>query len=505
MDLSDRPVGGKGADFVLVVPPGETPLFARIAAAVVDDIRRGRLRPGDALPGSRTLAETLGVHRNTVLAATRELELEGWIEARHGQATRISTSLPDERAPRRSRAAAGLAVSPGYELGRAWCPAQSASPQPERKTHIRLLGGLPDLELVPRAALARAYRRVATQSRTSGLFGYADPRGDEVLREELTKLLARGRALAAGADDLLVTRGSQMALYLAARAVLSPGDRVAVEEVGYRPAWLALEAAGAKLVPVPVDRGGLDVEALETIARRMTVRAVYVTPHHQYPTTAVLEQPRRLALMALARERRIAIFEDDYDHEFHYEGRPMAPLASADPSGQVIYIGTLSKVLAPALRLGFVAAPRPVLERMTALRTVIDRQGDRVSERAVAELMIDGELDRHTRKMRRVYAARRDALAEALRRAFGDALTFDLPRGGMALWARTTKLDVDRWAAASEERGVVFQPASRFVFEKRRIPRSLRLGFAAEPEARLRLAVQKMLAAAAEQRGVRVL
>jgi GntR family transcriptional regulator / MocR family aminotransferase len=489
-----------------VVPPGDAPLFARIAAAVVSDIRRGRLRPGDALPGSRTLAETLGVHRNTVLAATRELELEGWIEARHGQATRVSTSLPDERAPRRSRGRAGLASSPGYDVDGAWSPPASVSTASSQGgSPIRLLGGLPDLELLPRAALARAYRRVATQPRAAELFGYADPRGDEVLREELTKLLARGRALAVGPDDLMVTRGSQMALYLAARAILSPGDRVAVEEVGYRPAWLALEAAGAKLVPVPVDRGGLDLEALQTLTKRTRIHAIYVTPHHQYPTTAVLEQPRRHALLALAREQRIAILEDDYDHEFHYEGRPIAPLASADPTGQVIYVGTLSKVLAPALRVGFVAAPRPVLDKMAAIRTVIDRQGDRISERAVADLMIDGELARHTRRMRRVYGARRDALAEALRRAFGDTLAFEVPRGGMALWVRAASLDSDRWAAACEERGVMVQPASRFAFPRAArasVPRAysresaLRLGFAAEPEARLRLAVERMLDAA---------
>jgi GntR family transcriptional regulator / MocR family aminotransferase len=296
-----------------------------------------------------------------------------------------------------------------------------------------------------------------------------------------------------------------MALYLAARAILSPGDRVAVEEVGYRPAWLALEAAGAKLVPVPVDRGGLDLEALQTLTKRTRIHAIYVTPHHQYPTTAVLEQPRRHALLALAREQRIAILEDDYDHEFHYEGRPIAPLASADPTGQVIYVGTLSKVLAPALRVGFVAAPRPVLDKMAAIRTVIDRQGDRISERAVADLMIDGELARHTRRMRRVYGARRDALAEALRRAFGDTLAFEVPRGGMALWVRAASLDSDRWAAACEERGVMVQPASRFAFPRAArasVPRAysresaLRLGFAAEPEARLRLAVERMLDAA---------
>ncbi len=494
------------ADFVLAVPDGEDPLYARIAAAIVADVRRGRLRPGDALPGSRTLAETLGVHRNTILAALRELALEGWIEAAHGRATRISTSLPESPAPRRLRAAAGPSVLPGFDLVDGWCPPPwSPATATDRQRPIQLLGGLPDLRLLPRVELARAYRRVATRARGAALFGYGDPRGDALLRAELAKLLARGRALALGADDLMVTRGSQMALYLAARAVLRPGDRVAVEALGYGPAWRALEAAGATLVPISVDRGGLDVATLRALAIRTRLRAVYVTPHHQYPTTAVLEQPRRLALLALAREQRMAVFEDDYDHEFHYDGRPLAPLASADPTGQVIYVGTLSKVLAPALRLGFVAAPRPVLERMTALRLVVDRQGDPVTERAVAELMADGELERHTRRMRRVYAARRDVLVEALRAAFGDALIFDVPRGGMALWARPATLDVERWAVACEARGVIVQPSSRFLFDPARPDaRGVRLGFAAEPEERLRLGVQTMLEAAQSTSNKRV-
>ncbi|MBK6517179.1 MAG: PLP-dependent aminotransferase family protein [Polyangiaceae bacterium] len=483
----------KAGGFVLVVPEGDAPIFARIAGAVVADIRRGRLRPGDTLPGSRTLAAALGVHRNTVLAAERELALEGWIEATPGGTTRVCATLPESPPRARPAAAATRAESVGFELGPE--PPAHVSPAPPGGA-IKLLGGLPDLRMVPATALARAYRRVATSRRAHELFGYADPRGDELLRAELAAMLARSRALALEADDLVVTRGSQMALYLTALSVLRPGDRVAVEALGYRPAWSALQAAGAVLEPIPVDAGGLDVERLtervERAARQGSpFRAVYLTPHHQYPTTAVLGQPRRLALLALARQRRLALFEDDYDHEFHYEGRPIAPLASADPSGQVIYLGTLSKILAPALRVGFVVAPRPLLSRLAALRAVIDRQGDRLVERALRELMTDGELERHARRMRRVYQGRRAALARALEEQLGDVVSFDVPRGGMALWARAPRVDVDRWASACEARGVVLQPGSRFSFTGERVP-AVRLGFAAEAEPRLRRAVRLM-------------
>lgn len=472
--------------FALDVPAGAAPLFARIARAISDDVRRGRLRPGDTLPGSRTLAATLSVHRNTVLSALRELELQGWIETTAARATRIRTELP-EMPPRKAERSdrAGPRTVLGFDVNEA--PPDVVNQQVPRGS-IALLGGLPDLRLLPTKILARAYRRIATAPRSAELFGYGDTRGEEPLRSALAEMVSHARGMTVGADDVVVTRGSQMGLFLCARAILSPGDRVAVEGLGYRPAWEALRAAGAELVPVPVDTSGLVVEALPALG---PLRAVYVTPHHQYPTTAVLAPARRMALLELARARRLAVFEDDYDHEFHYEGRPITPLASADTTGQVVYIGTLSKILAPALRIGFVIAPAPVLARIAAHRAIVDRQGDRLMERTIAELAADGEILRHARKMRRVYAARREVLAHGLTSTFGDELQFELPVGGMALWVCAPKIDVEAWARASAARGVVFQTASRFTFDGSR-QRAMRLGFAAEPEAKLRAAVRLM-------------
>jgi len=303
------------------------------------------------------------------------------------------------------------------------------------------------------------------------------------------------RGLAAGPEAVLVTRGSQQAIDLCARALVAPGDVVAVEALGYRPAWEALRLAGARLVPLPVDDAGLRVEALEALAARQRVRMAYVTPHHQYPTTAVLAPGRRLAMLALAKARRIAIVEDDYDHEFHYEGRPVLPLASADEAGVVVYVGTLSKILAPGLRIGFVVGPPPLVERLATIRAFADRQGDRAVERAVAELLEDGDVQRHARRARRIYAARRDALSEALGKHLGGVLAFAPPVGGMALWARVDDaVDVDAWAARALARGVAFYPGRRFAFDGRRRP-FVRLGFAALTEKELAEAVKGMAAA----------
>ncbi len=477
----------------LDLPDTTEPLFLRISRAVARDVLRGRLRPGDVLPGSRTLAESLGVHRNTVLAAYRELSAQGLIESSAARETRISRTLP--KGPALPNTLARAPSRLGFDLPRQMArPGELAPALPPVVVPagaIALLGGLPDLSLLPRRELSRAYRRVVCGKSAPELCGYGDARGDERLRQAIAGTLGSSRGLAIGADDVVVTRGSQMALYLAARVLLQPGDVVLVEQLGYRPAWEALAAAGAELLPVPLDAGGLRVDALDERARGRAVRGVYLTPHHQYPTTVLLSEPRRAALLDLARQRRWVVFEDDYDHEFHYDGRPVLPLASRDHSGQVVYFGTLSKILAPALRTGFLVAPRPVLERITLLRTLVDRQGDRLMERALAHLLEDGELSRHARRMRRVYCARREVLTAALERELGERISFATPRGGMAIWARVHDCDVESWARACAERGVIFQTAKRFTFDGR-VARAVRLGFAAETEARLSRAASRM-------------
>lgn len=359
---------------------------------------------------------------------------------------------------------------------------------------------MPDLRLVPVDLLARAHRR-AMRLYGRQVLGYGDPRGHPALREALAALLAARRGLAAGAGEILITRGSQMALDLAGRALLGPGKSVAVEALGYRPAWDALRLTGAELLPVPVDAQGLRIDLLEALVEERNVAAVYVTPHHQYPTTVTMAPGRRMALLDLARRRSIAILEDDYDYEFHYEGRPVLPLAHANRHDSVVYIGTLSKVLAPGLRLGFLCASPPLLERITAIRRLCDRQGDLAMEAGVAAMIADGELQRHAARMRRTYKLRRDALCEELATAFGDRLSFRVPPGGMAIWAEVApEIDAEAWCRAGADRGVLFSPGSRFAFGDEP-PGALRLGFAPLGQGELREAVSRMARALRSLRG----
>lgn len=458
--------------FPLDVDPSERePLYVRIGRAIADDIRRGRLRAGDALPGSRELAASLGVHRNTVLAAIRELVSEGYLVTHPARGTFVAHEVPEPSPKRAPKRKAGLQTLP-YSLP----PSPVVHVVDAPPATLSLAGGIPDVRLVPRQALARAIR-TALMTHGATTLSYGDPRGELALRSAIARFVAQTRSLPCTSEEILITRGSQMALFLTARSVLRPGDRVAVEALGYRPAWGALEAAFATLVPIPVDAGGLDVDALERTLRTTRIRAVYVTPHHQYPTTVALAPARRRRLLALAAEHDFVILEDDYDHEFHYDGRPLAPLASLDEAGSVLYFGTLSKVVAPGLRAGFVVAPATMIERLADLRRLVDRQGDATLERALAELLDEGIIARHVRRARRVYERRRDGFVAALHERFGAILRFSVPPGGTALFAYVDpSVDVPVWTQRAAARGLTLYPGARFAFDGKELG-ALRLGF----------------------------
>ncbi|WP_394835739.1 PLP-dependent aminotransferase family protein [Pendulispora rubella] len=473
--------------FPVALDPGsELPIFLQISRAISSDIRRGRLRPGAVLPGSRSLARSLDVHRNTVLASYRELKDGGWVISAQ-RSLRVSEAIPAQalRAPPRTRAKG----TTGFDL----VPSRLEPDMPMPDARSRLPdGGFPDLRLVPVDLLARAFRR-ALRAKTKSPLGYGTGRGSVELRQALAALLSEMRGLACDEDDVLITSGSQMALDLVARALVRPGDVVAVENPGYPVAWDTLRLAGAELVPIDVDRDGLRVDQLSALAATRPLRAVYTTPHHQFPTTVSLSPARRIELLDLARPRRIAIIEDDFDFEFHYASRPLLPLASADDAGVVIYLGTLSKILAPGVRLGFATGPRPLLDELAARRARLDR-GNPAMERAIAELLDDGLVRRHARKMRRLYEARRDALSEALERELGRVLSFDVPAGGMSLWLTVDpKVDVEAWQQRAHAKGTAFITGRTFDFHGRPRP-TIRMGFTALDERELRDTVRRMRA-----------
>jgi GntR family transcriptional regulator/MocR family aminotransferase len=472
-------------------PTSEAPAFRQIAQGLIAEIRRGRFRAGDPLPGYRALAAQLGVSRNTVMAAYQELQAGGWVLSRGGAGSVVAPQHSTESDVLAPPDTSGI----GFDLS-ATDPPATATP---KAGVVDLATGVPDPRLVPGDLVARAYRRAITSRRANPL-EINDPHGHPRLREALAAMVRSTRGITASPADIFVTMGAQNAIYLVARALLEPGDAVGVEALGSRGAWKAFVSAGARCLPIPVDADGLDVDALAKIAATVRLRAVLVTPQRQYPTLAVLSQVRRNALLALAARNRIALLEVDQDTELQYEGRPLAPLAAVDRAGVVVHIGSLDKILSPGLRLGFVHAPRPLIERLAVVHHDVDAQGDLVLQRALAELMEDGEVQGHMARMLPVHRRRRDALAEALRRELCASVTVRPVTGGLALWADVEgSVDVDAWSAAALRRGVFFRSGRHFNFEGAAVA-GLRIGFASAREEDLEEVARRMKAALEEQR-----
>ena len=457
--------------------------YRAIAKTIRDAIAAGRLRPEEALPSSRALARQLGVHRNTVVAAYRELSAQGWIETRAAQGTFVA---PRIGALSRRR----VALHRASPFGRLKQVVSAGDLLPLGGADALHLGRTtPDPRLAPFEALGRAYRHVLRRGATF-LSRPVDPRGEPRLREALALMLRRRRGLEVSAEEIVITRGSQMALDLIARGLLRKDEGVAVESFGYRPWWQSLQSRGCKLVPLKVDDEGMQCERLEAVHARTPLKAVYTTPHHQYPTAVSLSLPRRLALLDFARRFACIVIEDDYDFDFHYEGDSLPALADEAP-GHVLYVGTFSKLLHPAFRLGYIAAPVEVIDALAAERISLDGGGDPLLELAVARLMEEGELQRHVQTLHRVYRQRRDLLLRALHRHLPDVLRLRTPSRGMSLWAAIAPgYDVEAWKRRASGEGLRLATARDFAFDRRARP-WMRLGFASLTPEEIEEAVEK--------------
>lgn len=423
--------------FWLEDSPGRT-LHSRLLNKLTADIKDGRLIPGSMLPGSRSLAKQLGVNRKTVQQVYEELEVQGWLVTRPRSGTFISESLPEQ----------GLSISDKHLVSSTDKTKQTSELIENiyqeavcAYSHTPVTNdGTPDSRLIPYELLARTYRRVCINLSRHSKLGYGDPRGSVELRNSVRKMLSSDRFMNCSVEQVCIVRGSQMGIYLASR-VLDPNKGIiVVEDLCYLPARAAFESNGFKVLKCRLDNQGLNIDHLREILSKHSVAAIYVTPHHQFPTTVSLPMDRRLALLALSKSFKFVVLEDDYDHEFHYETNPIPPLASLPNSENVVHIGSMSKVFAPGLRLGYIAADTQFIERAAQEIVLIDRQGNTLSELVLSSLMDSGEVKRHIRKTRKEYECRRNYAAQEFTRIFGDKVSFALPTGGMAIWVNISKL-----------------------------------------------------------------
>lgn len=411
------------------------PLYRQLCDGYREAIVEGRLRGGQRLPSTRMLAAELGISRIPVLNAFDQLLAEGYFETRVGSGTFVSSSLPGEGGAVERSTARSAPRRPGARpvAKRPAALLRSASkPEPWLRGFGPFRLSEPALDHFPFPVWSRLVARHTRGLRRQAL-NYGSPLGDVALRQALAAYLRTARAVRCEAEQIMVVSGSQQALEITARVLLDPGQPVWVEEPGYGGARAALAMAGARLVPVPVDDEGLDVAAGIRMCRR--ARAALVTPSHQYPLGATMSASRRLQLLDWAHAIGSWIVEDDYDSEYRYESQPIAALQGLDRDARVVYIGTFSKVLFPALRVGYLVIPTDLVDRFSAVRDAMDICPPALNPAVLADFIGEGHFARHLRRTRLLYSARRSALVECLGRTFGSRLQAVGAEAGMHLVA----------------------------------------------------------------------
>lgn len=457
-----------------------TAVYQQIANQLVKLIRDGIIQPGARLPGSREMADLLRVHRKTVVAAYNELDAQDWTEVIPRKGILVSSRLPELK-PKSFKA---LSRQPAY-AGPAGFTFKHALPLPEfplskNKHRIVINDGLPDSRLAPMALFLRACKELTTERNYKKINLQGSFAGTPSLREAMTHFLTDTRGLIISPDNLLITRGAQMAIYLAAQLLLKKGDEVIVTRPNYFMADRAFEQAGARLLRVPVDEEGIDVDAVEALCKKRKPRLLYVVPHHHHPTTVTLSMHRRMKLLDIIRRYRLVVIEDDYDYDFHYSSGPILPLASADHGGNVLYIGSLTKSLAPSIRLGYIVAPPDFISHAIRLRRILDIRGDHLQEDALAMLIRDGDMARHLKKAVKIYHARRDHCCSLLTRHLNGLVDFKKPDGGLAIWARTS-MPLSVLAARASPMGLLISDGS-YYNDRPVNGNGLRIGFASLQE-----------------------
>jgi GntR family transcriptional regulator/MocR family aminotransferase len=471
-------------------PEAPEPLYRQLGGYVRGLIEAGRLLPGQKLPATRELARSLGLGRNTVNLAYEGLAESGWVTAHVGQGTFVSSP--------RAAAVSGDGSSEGGR-GFVWESLFSkrghlrllprTTPGRQREVRFDLRAGRVELGALPLDVLRRAASRAVRE--LPAVANRIEPGGSGALRGEVARsLVARG--ISCEADDVLIVHGAQQALDLVARTLLDPGDTVVVEQPGYFGAPLAFAGSQATLVGVGVDAEGLRVEELRRILRARRVKLIYTTPAVQCPSGVVMSAGRRAELLELADATQTPVLEDDYDCQLRLGSKTPLALKAMDAAGQVIYVGTFSKALFPGLRLGYVVAAPALRERLQLGQLASDFGCSKLDELLLLDLLRTGALQRHVRRMRRVYRERLDALVTALGEGLPEDVVVTRPAGGTALWLTLPgTVDAAIVHERAEEAGIAYTRGHEFFIDERG-SQHLYLSFACHEPSELVLAAREL-------------
>jgi len=455
--------------------------YLTIAEALRNAIKQGQIAPTEALPSARKLAQQLDVNRHTIMAALSELVAQGWIESKERSGYWVVKHLPIQTSHNLNNISSEHQPFNWQFRLKQSLPLTAKVKASQYKYNFS--GGQPDIRKFPFDEFKSHFSQVCQRPKYDDL-SYGASQGEVELIDEISTYLRRVRSITD--KKVMICNGSQEALYMVSQLLLQVGDKVAVEQLGYPPAWAAFKSAGAELVAIKQDKKGIVPEHLEQVFVQGNVKLLYLTPLHQYPTTVSLDITRRMQIYQLAALYGVAIVEDDYDHEFHYNSQPIAPMAADDPAGLVIYISTFSKLMFGGARIGYVVADKVLIEQLAAYKMLMNHKSNVLVQQTVAKWMQQGGFEGHLRRMTRLYQKRRDHMVAKLQgyQQKGLPIYFEIPAGGMAIWLDTGKSIV----GLKEQllaKGVYLQTEVEFNMLEH-LPdeeyRFIRLGFAAMDE-----------------------
>jgi len=417
------------------------PAYKQLANRLITLIQEGRILPGSFLPSTREFADMLQVNRKTITRAYEELISQNWLEGIPKKGFRIIPDLPlirprsfDPRKKKKLKESASEKIAAQAIAQDINLPFVPPEHHLMKSTDIVVNDGFPDANLLPFEELFRAYRRQLNSKKIIQQMALRDDGGLPQLKKSVSGFLNETRGLNISTEEIVMTRGAQMAIYIAATLLLKPGDLVAVTDPNYPFANDVIKQCGAQLIQFPVDADGLDIDLLTEALKKKPIRLLYLVPHHHHPTTVTLSASRRLKLLQLIKEYDLWVIEDDYDYDFHFKSSPILPLASSDHDGKIIYIGSFTKLLATPFRIGYLIAAPAFVRDAIRLRRIIDLRGDALMEQTLTDMINNGELSRHIKKSNKLYMQRCNYLCGLLEERLGNAVSFKKPPGGMAVW-----------------------------------------------------------------------
>lgn len=430
----NSPVEFPYESFILINRSSEISIYMQISNQLINAIQRGFLPFGIKLPGTRALSIILQVHRNTIVAAYEELFAQGWVESLPNKGTFIigkNQEKPFQIKDFEKNNLEHYPKSTGFSF-----KTSNILDNPFEYSNCEYIfnDGVPDIRLTQIDHHSRIYSSIL--KRKAHKIGQYNQDGSEFFKKNLSQFLNLSRGLPISKNNLLITRSTEMSIYIVSEILLSENDIVLVGALSYFSVNMIFQKAGVKIQPISIDEEGINVEEVREACKKQKIRMLYLTPHHHYPTTVTLSAKRRLELLNLANEFGFIILEDDYDYDFHYDKSPILPLASADTNGMVIYIGSFGKSLVPGFRTGFIVAPENLMIEMRKYLGIIDRQGDVLMEHVLGEMIAEGEINRYLKKSLKIYQERRDYFVSLLEQNLGEYIDFQKPSGGLAVWMK---------------------------------------------------------------------